>query len=109
MNRKNFITTIGVVTGGALAGMRRNSSSDGITSFPHFAGSEDDLWNVVRQEFSFPDGYIFLNTGAMGKDNIRVRPVSEAELNGVRVSFHLYNNMDEEEKAMISIKKFLNN
>jgi selenocysteine lyase/cysteine desulfurase len=46
-------------------------------------------------------------TGAMGKDNIRVRPVSEAELNGIRVSFHLYNNMDDVEKAIISIKKYL--
>jgi selenocysteine lyase/cysteine desulfurase len=36
-----------------------------------------------------------------------VRPVSEAELNGVRVSFHLYNNMDDVEKAVSSIKKFL--
>lgn len=46
-------------------------------------------------------------TGAMGKDNIRVRPVSEAELNGVRVSFHLYNNLDDVERAVISISNYL--
>jgi selenocysteine lyase/cysteine desulfurase len=46
-------------------------------------------------------------TGAMGKDNIRVRPVSEADLNGVRVSFHVYNNMDDVDKAVASIKKYL--
>jgi selenocysteine lyase/cysteine desulfurase len=46
-------------------------------------------------------------TGAMGKDNIRVRPVSEADLNGIRVSFHLYNNMDDVERAVISIKNCL--
>jgi selenocysteine lyase/cysteine desulfurase len=46
-------------------------------------------------------------TGAMGKDSIRVRPVSEADLNGIRVSFHLYNNMDDVEKAIGSIKKYL--
>jgi selenocysteine lyase/cysteine desulfurase len=46
-------------------------------------------------------------TGAMGKDNIRVRPVSEANLNGVRVSFHLYNNMDDVERSVISIKNYL--
>jgi selenocysteine lyase/cysteine desulfurase len=46
-------------------------------------------------------------TGAMGKDNIRVRPVSEAGLNGVRVSFHLYNNMDDVERAVKSISNYL--
>jgi len=46
-------------------------------------------------------------TGAMGKENIRVRPVSEADLNGVRVSFHLYNNMDDVDKAVKSIRNYL--
>ena len=46
-------------------------------------------------------------TGAMGKDNIRVRPVSEAGLNGVRVSFHLFNDMDDVDRAVISIKSYL--
>ena len=46
-------------------------------------------------------------TGAMGKENIRVRPVSEADLNGVRVSFHIYNNMDDVDKAVKSIRTYL--
>jgi selenocysteine lyase/cysteine desulfurase len=66
MNRKNFITTLGFVAGGAMSGMGRTPSSDRIFSSPDFSGIEDDLWNVVRQEFSFPEGYIYLNTGGIG-------------------------------------------
>jgi selenocysteine lyase/cysteine desulfurase len=73
MNRKRFIAALGFVTGGAIAGIGRNPSSDGITSFPQFSGNEDDLWNVVRQEFSFPEGYIYLNTGGIGSVPRHVR------------------------------------
>ena len=47
-------------------------------------------------------------TGTMAKDNIRVRPVGEAELNGVRASFHIYNDLNDVDKAITSIKKYLN-
>jgi selenocysteine lyase/cysteine desulfurase len=57
--------------------------------------------------FSIPGKGFNEITGAMGKENIRVRPVNEAGLNGVRVSFHLYNNMDDVEKAVKSIKNYL--
>jgi selenocysteine lyase/cysteine desulfurase len=73
MNRKRFITTVGLVTGGAIAGMSRESSPSGIFPVPEFTGGEDDLWNVVRQEFSFPDGYIYLNTGGIGSVPRHVR------------------------------------
>jgi selenocysteine lyase/cysteine desulfurase len=73
MNRKRFIAALGFVTGGAIAGIGRSSSSGGISSFPDFTGNEDDLWNVVRQEFSFPDGYIYLNTGGIGSVPRHVR------------------------------------
>jgi selenocysteine lyase/cysteine desulfurase len=43
----------------------------------------------------------------MSKDSIRVRPVSENELNGVRVSFHLYNDRNDLDRALESIKKIL--
>jgi selenocysteine lyase/cysteine desulfurase len=42
----------------------------------------------------------------MSKDNIRVRPVGETDLNGVRVSFHLYNDQNDLDKAVESIKNF---
>jgi selenocysteine lyase/cysteine desulfurase len=46
-------------------------------------------------------------TGRMAKDNIRVRPVSEADLNGIRVSFHLYNNENDLQRALDSIDNIL--
>jgi selenocysteine lyase/cysteine desulfurase len=46
-------------------------------------------------------------TGPMAKDNIRVRPVGEADLNGIRVSFHLYNNENDLQRALDSIDNIL--
>ena len=46
-------------------------------------------------------------SGAMSKDNIRVRPVNENNLNGVRISFHLYNNQNDLDRALESIRKFI--
>jgi selenocysteine lyase/cysteine desulfurase len=57
--------------------------------------------------FGIPGKNLNEITGAMGKDNIRVRPVSEAGLNAVRVSFHLYNNMEDVNKAITSINNYL--
>jgi selenocysteine lyase/cysteine desulfurase len=73
MNRKNFLTAIGVAAGGALAGLNRNTS--GVTlNYPFsLSANEDDIWNVIRQEFSFPDGYIYLNTGGIGSVPRHVR------------------------------------
>jgi selenocysteine lyase/cysteine desulfurase len=68
---------------------------------------EEREYRTSMITFRIPGKNLNEITGAMGKDNIRVRPVSEAELNGVRVSFHLYNNMDDVERAVISIKKYL--
>jgi selenocysteine lyase/cysteine desulfurase len=47
-------------------------------------------------------------TGAMAKDNIRVRPVGEADLNGVRISFHVYNDLNDLDRVVQSIRKILN-
>jgi selenocysteine lyase/cysteine desulfurase len=73
MNRKNFIATIGVVAGGALTGLSRPAA--GATANYPFSlpGNEDDLWKVIRQEFSFPDGYVYLNTGGIGSVPRHVR------------------------------------
>jgi cysteine desulfurase/selenocysteine lyase len=46
-------------------------------------------------------------TSAMSKDNLRVRPVGEANLNGVRISFHIYNNQNDLDRALESINKIL--
>ena len=73
MNRKNFIATIGMVAGGALTGLSRPAA--GVTANYPFSLSvnEDDLWKVIRQEFSFPDGYVYLNTGGIGSVPRHVR------------------------------------
>jgi selenocysteine lyase/cysteine desulfurase len=46
---------------------------------------------------------------ALAEDDIHVRPVGEAGLNGVRVSFHIYNDENDLDKAIESIKKIVAN
>jgi selenocysteine lyase/cysteine desulfurase len=46
---------------------------------------------------------------AFSKDNIHVRPVGEAGLNAVRVSFHLYNDQNDLDRVLSSIKKIVKN
>lgn len=43
-----------------------------------------------------------------GKKRIRVRVVGEAGLNGIRVSFHIYNNQNEVKKILDEIRNFIN-
>ncbi len=79
MNRKNFITTIGVAAGAAVTGFGRSYREE--TSFSPFSfkGNEEDIWKVVREEFSFPEGYVYLNTGGIGSVPRHVRSlVSDA-------------------------------
>jgi selenocysteine lyase/cysteine desulfurase len=46
-------------------------------------------------------------TSSMSKENIRVRPVGEVDMNGIRISFHLYNNESDLNKALETIKKII--
>ena len=73
MNRKKFIATIGVVAGGSLTGFRRSAAGASTNHPVILPGNEDDLWRVIKQEFSFPDGYIYLNTGGIGSVPRHVR------------------------------------
>ena len=73
MNRKNFITTIGVAAGGALTGFQRPVSADFANQQLVLPSDEETLWEVVRQEFGFPDGYVYLNTGGIGSVPRNVR------------------------------------
>jgi selenocysteine lyase/cysteine desulfurase len=73
MNRKNFITTVGVAAGGALTGLSRPAKGEN-TALPFsLPESEEDLWRVIREEFSFPEGYVYLNTGGIGSVPRHVR------------------------------------
>ncbi len=73
MNRKNFIATIGVVAGGALTGLSRPAAGETANHAFSIPDNEEDIWKVVRQEFSFPDGYVYLNTGGIGSVPRHVR------------------------------------
>lgn len=71
MNRKNFITTLGLVAGGSVAGLGK-----GIYHLPEdlkFPSYDDELWPAIREEFSFPEGYVYLNTGGIGSVPRHVR------------------------------------
>ncbi len=66
MNRNQFLTSLGAITGGTLLGR------------PAFAGywppgekvkkitDETSFWKFVREQFLFPDDYSYLNTGGIG-------------------------------------------
>ncbi len=73
MNRKRFLTTVGLAAGGALAGLNGQSISRSENHSFSIPVDEDDLWNVIRGEFSFPDGYVYLNTGGIGSVPRQVR------------------------------------
>ena len=79
-----------------------------------FTASAGGMWGVSKARSpsyaAVKGGVVLLGdclSRLLGKDNIRVRPVSEADLNGIRISFHLYNNMDDVDKAVKSIRNYL--
>jgi selenocysteine lyase/cysteine desulfurase len=77
MNRKNFLTTLGLVAGGSVAGLGRVSyKAPGNFQFPVL---DENLWPSIKDEFSFPEGYVYLNTGGIGSVPRHVRSlVSDA-------------------------------
>ena len=73
MNRKNFIATVGVAAGGALTGLHKPAKSEQAVLPFSLPANEEDLWRVIREEFSFPEGYVYLNTGGIGSVPRHVR------------------------------------
>ena len=79
MNRKNFLTTLGLLTGGAFTGVSTVLKGAGSGSLFNLPEGEQDIWKIVRDDFSFPEGYVYLNTGGIGSVPRRVRSlVSDA-------------------------------
>ncbi len=71
MNRKNFLTALGLVAGGSVVGMGRGDFNfRGRFNLPV---SDEDLWPAIKDEFSFPQGYVYLNTGGIGSVPRHVR------------------------------------
>jgi len=79
MNRKRFIAALGTITGGTLTGFgssfRREMASE--TAFP--GEGEGDIWKTIREEFSFPEGFVYLNTGGIGSVPRHVRSLLSDE------------------------------
>jgi L-cysteine/cystine lyase len=71
MNRKNFLTALGLVAGGSVAGLGRGNYFE--PGKFHLPLLEQDLWPAVKDEFSFPSGYVYLNTGGIGSVPRHVR------------------------------------
>jgi selenocysteine lyase/cysteine desulfurase len=79
MNRKNFLASIGLLTGSALTGFGKDLNGRWSGTFPQLTGSGEDVWNVIREEFSFPEGYVYLNTGGIGSVPRHVRSLVSDE------------------------------
>jgi selenocysteine lyase/cysteine desulfurase len=88
MNRKNFLMSIGIFAGSTISGIGK--SVTGETEFNHefLLGNEPDIWKTIREEFSFPEGFVFLNTGGIGSVPRHVRSLVSDEW------FKLENNPD---------------
>jgi len=73
MERRNFLTALGLLTGGVLTGLRGSSlpSPDEVGYLDLPPGG--DVWSVIRQQFLFPEGYIYLNCGGIGTVPLHVR------------------------------------
>ena len=73
MNRKNFLTTLSLVAGGTLTGFGAGIKRPEYDFLPYLSAGGQDLWKIVREEFSFPEGYVYLNTGGIGSVPRHVR------------------------------------
>jgi selenocysteine lyase/cysteine desulfurase len=79
MNRKNFLASLGIITGGTLTGFGKPLTGEQVFSPSMLSADDPDTWKMVREEFSFPEGYVYLNTGGIGSVPRHVRSlVSDA-------------------------------
>ncbi|MFC2084719.1 aminotransferase class V-fold PLP-dependent enzyme [Bacteroidota bacterium] len=68
MERRRFLGTVGIITGGAILGHQQINFSMP-SSLKEFLTNETDnevLWKTIREQFVFPKDYIYLNTGGIG-------------------------------------------
>jgi len=79
MNRKKFITIIGLLTGGAVADFGKNYYEKEQPAFFKVPEDEKDIWKMIREEFCFPEGYTYLNTGGIGSVPRHVRSLLSDE------------------------------
>jgi selenocysteine lyase/cysteine desulfurase len=68
MNRKRFLRSLGLVAGG-LAARPSGSVYASPSSFSRVLAATDnheEFWKRIREQFTYPDGYIYFNTGGIG-------------------------------------------
>lgn len=73
MNRKKFITSLGVLAGGFLSVSGKNYTDASKNTGFYLPGNEADIWKVIKEEFSFPENFTYLNTGGIGSVPRHVR------------------------------------
>ena len=68
MKRDDFFKALGLVTGGiALSGINRlYGEGSEFSRNLNAAGTDDDFWRIIREQFVFPRDYTYLNTGGIG-------------------------------------------
>ena len=79
MNRKKFLAGLGILAGSTITGLGKPFPAGMAFSHSVLQGNESDIWKIVREEFSFPDGYIYLNTGGIGSVPRHVRSLVSDE------------------------------
>ena len=79
MNRKKFLAAFGVLAGGTLTGLGKPVPGEMAFDHSNLQGNESDIWKIVREEFSFPEGYVYLNTGGIGSVPRHVRSLVSDE------------------------------
>ena len=79
MNRKKFLAAFGLITGGTLTGFVNPINREMAFNPSHLQGNESDIWKIVKEEFSFPEGYVYLNTGGIGSVPRHVRSLVSDE------------------------------
>ena len=79
MKRKNFLSVMGLLTGGTIAGFGRDILPEAPAEFMTGILNDEVNWDVIRNDFSFPDGYVYLNTGGIGSVPRHVRSLLSDE------------------------------
>jgi len=79
MNRKKFLAAFGLITSGTLTGFVNPINREMAFKPSQLQGNESDIWKIVKEEFSFPEGYVYLNTGGIGSVPRHVRSLVSDE------------------------------
>ncbi len=66
MNRNQFLTSLGALTGGVLLGRPAFADLQQPGEKAIKITDETSFWKFVREQFLFPDDYSYLNTGGIG-------------------------------------------